>query len=888
MVMRTARLGKIKIFLRAAMKKPVRQQLYALFIVNAIPALVARNIWFELWTGTRPQSWDGSGHYTMAQFYSQSVFPDTFGWTHMFFSGIPSPNFYPPLFYWLVALLEHSHLFSFLTAFKLVLVIPVLLLPTAIWTLTWRVSGKKCSAAAAAALIVTPLLTDYRFFNPIGLMGINYTSTFMVGMYSQTLGFVLLIAWYVLYSGENICRPWRFALSSLLLALALLANFFSATVAVLFVVSTVFYEFLGVCRQYNNTACRQLKRVLTAHALSPLIAVSLTLFWTASVINSFDYFVTRPRTISFNMLVPSVMWVWYALAAAGVLFWLRRPTQLMWPYLTTCLASAGGIFFSATVSPRWFPLYPPRLITTLNLLLAVPAGIVTAAALQQLYKGFFAPPLQQQKHGSLGRKSTGGGVRVHSRPFSMIAIILVLLIGVVTVINWVTPTDYSLSFYQTNNNERIDQVLRFAERHRDGRYLVEVPPFSDVEASLDARAINSYLGMQGNEAVSLFFREAAPNVLFFNPLVNALSTQPDAIGISSVLTDDREFNHQSLSRHLERARFAGIRYLVMATSAMKNRLTNEALVEARHDLGVWSVFDIGKGNYQEPLTGARPLTYRPALVVSDFSFKLRRREEYEFVRFAEEQFNDNWFDVLLALSPELRIDHLHSLENFGAVIIDTYKYDNEARAFDLLRDYAQRRKLIMLTSDSPLFHRIKTSMGQFPHAQIIDRPLVRADGDWVVAGRPTFHYGESEVRRVWREIQQALDQSKVIVNTSLARPLESERHQLAITIIPDHAVSTSEERLPVLIPTTYHPNWRRTDGDTIYPATPFFMLTFAREPMRLVFARRPLDWAGLVASAATLLTLCAYVFWSYAPSWLGVFGTRYLRARRARAPWQAT
>lgn len=845
--------------------------LLSLLVVSITPLFLTKALWGEVVAGQRPQAWDGTGHYALAQIYVQFGFPSTFGWTHAFFGGLPFPNFYPPLFYWLIALLDYTHLFSLPTAFKIVLVIPVSLVPAAIWMMAWKVTGKNWRAATAAALVILPLLVDQRFFNSTGLMGLNYPSTFLLGMYSQPLGFVLLIAWYVLYSSRRIFRLWGFALSSILLALALLANFFGATTAALLVVTTVAHDALKLIREDDAITRRQLWRTLAARAFSPIVAGCLASFWVAPLAASYDYFVTRPHSIPLNMLVPAVMWGWYGLAAAGVVIWLRRPTPQMWPYLATCLTLAGGVFFAAAFSPRWFPLHPPRLITTLNFLLAVPAGIAASAVLQQIFQRVWRRPSPQRQHSTSRirsqRKQITNAGSLQSRPFGMIAVTILGSIGILIAVSWITPSDYSLAFYPDGHNERIDPVLRFAEHHRDGRYLVEVPPFSDVESALDARAINSYLGAQGNEAVSLFFREAAPNVLFFNPLVNALSTQPDAFGISSVLTADRDFAQQPLARHIERARFAGIRYLVMTTPTMKNRLDSEIAVEARHDLGPWSVFDIGKGAYQEgQLTGARTLAYQPALVIGDFSFKLRRREEYDFVRFAEEQFGDNWFDVLLARSPESRIDRLTSLDNFGAVVVDTYAYDDEARAFELLRDYAQRRKLVLLASDSSLFRRISDQIAQFPNAQIIDRPLGRARGEWIEADRPAFNYGTSAVRRAWREIQQALDQSKVEIPPAGVMSVKSEKTPLTISLAPNSTTAAPSEPVPVLVPTSYHPNWQRTDGETIYPATPFFMLTFIREPTQLIFARRPLDWAGLVASAVTLFLLIAYLLWCYGPS----------------------
>src|SRR5271169_1430250 len=55
-----------------------------------------------------PRSWDGSGHVAASYIYDSTVFPDTFGWTRGWLGGMPLPNFYPPLFYWIVAILHHA------------------------------------------------------------------------------------------------------------------------------------------------------------------------------------------------------------------------------------------------------------------------------------------------------------------------------------------------------------------------------------------------------------------------------------------------------------------------------------------------------------------------------------------------------------------------------------------------------------------------------------------------------------------------------------------------------------------------------------------------------------------------------------------------------------
>src|SRR5205823_5433852 len=72
------------------------------------------------------------------------------------------------------------------------------------------------------------------------------------------------------------------------------------------------------------------------------------------------------------------------------------------------------------------------------------------------------------------------------------------------------------------------------------------------------------------------------------------------------------------------------------------------------------------------------------------------------------------------------------------------------------------------------------------------------------------------------------------------------------------------ERVPVLINTTFHPNWQRADGASVYAATPFAMLTFVDRTTELTFARRQSERLALVGSAIALLALCCFVAWPMA------------------------
>ncbi len=801
-----------------------------ILFVTALPILFAGELWENVWNGTLPRAWDGSGHFALAQLYSQSVFPDTFGWTPAFFTGMPMPNFYPPLFYWCVALVHQ--LVPFATAFKIILVLPVLLLPAAIWTLAWRVSDKNRVVATCAACAVLPLLVDARFSNNTGLLGLSYSGTFIYGLYSQTLGFILLIAWYVVYSGKQ-QQSWRVALSAILLALAVLANFFGGATAVIFIATIIYQDLKSLYRSDLNNR-KQARRQLLAHVASPLIALSLTLFWLWPMFNAYDYFVTRPQAVPFSALVTPATLAWYLIALVGVFLWLNRPTEQMGPYLVGCLILEVCVFFGVTVAPRWFPLQPQRFSATLNFLLALPVGYALSVAFQKV-------------------RSDLAVITTNKRIDVLRCLRIALLLFLVPLALWsIAGPEYEFAFYHASNIDRIDPLLNFAQQHKDGRYLVEAPLFDEAETAFDGRAINAYLGLQGNETLAFVFREASPSVIFIDPLVSAFSVQSDTFGVSSTLIGDNDFAHQPVAAHLDRARFMGVRYLVINSAIMKNRLDREQGIVGKHDFGRWSIYELANH-----VPDVRPLAFKPALLVTSVSVKARRETDYGFVRFAEEQFAANWFDVLLARAPETKIDRLDVPDSFGALVIDTYDYDNESHAYDKLLAFAQDRPLILLASDAPLFHRLKNAIGSFPKAEIINRDS-EPPGEWLESNEPVHNYRNSSARKTWNAIKQTLDNHKIPIENSPALSLKHDRGNM--TIDPG---ATLGKEVPVLIGTTYHPNWVRADKEPIYTATPFFMLTFVRQPTLLSYERRSTERLSLIISGSALLVLGCALAWNY-------------------------
>lgn len=278
----------------------------------------------------------------------------------------------------------------------------------------------------------------------------------------------------------------------------------------------------------------------------------------------------------------------------------------------------------------------------------------------------------------------------------------------------------------------------------------------------------------------------------------------------------------------------------------------EPMVGTRLDFGEWSVFEI----CQNPAPRAQVLPYRPALLIGDLTVKRRRQNWPNFIRFAEEQFFDNWFNVLLVHTPEERIDILADsidLSQFGALILDKYECDDCELSYNILREVARRRPVILMMSHTRLFHRIRANLSEFKLAYIIERSSDDA-GHWMdnIYG-PTDRYQSSSIRAQWKQIRDILEEHKVETEAANVNAVIS---QNSIQINYDSTMSPPPEfAAPVLVRTSYHPNWQRNNGQAIYAVTPMFMVTFVNQSTNIIFTRRWFDWGALSISALVFVTL---------------------------------
>jgi len=821
--------------LQERLKVGTSQIAYLVFVL-ILPAVSLVMI-SEIIFGDSAKAWDGSAHWAIGKIYSSDIFPNTSGWTFKAFGGMPFPNFYPPSFFWLIAFIDQKLALPFDVSIRIWIAGPTLLIPHVIWRLTSHLSDNGNLTRIFGSIACLFLLIDQRFSFALPA-GLDYFSTFQIGLYSQPLGFVFLVLWMVALQG---CHKSfvRFALTTILLSATVLTNVFAGTVAALFGIVSIGCSAFRYSRFGNDTAEAQKPKILLCQVVSAILAIGLVAFWVLPMLNQYDYFVTRPYTVELVQLITPAWIVWFLLAMAGSYVWLQSPTRMTAPYLLTCAILAFVVVFASTVAPGWMPLQSPRYLTFLNFFLIVPV----AYSLSFLFK--YAARLL----GEIGRGTNTFAIR--DIPYTTgITVFVIVVLAISTGVRW----GYGFAFYVENEAKELERILEFAKNHTDGRYLVEVinpqVNFDFASAAFEARAINAYLVSNGNETISAVYHEASPHSLFSLPVTNSFSDYNDSFGISSILSDDESFYRQSSEDHIARAKLLGTKYLVIRTPERKKEFERTRGLTLQKKIGFWSIFSIDG----PPRVATKLLEHKPALVFSDFTLKARHRNDSSYIRWVEEQFNDGWFDVQLARSEESRID-AHSQEdlgNFGAIILEEYEYSDLNIALNRLIRFSETGMVIAIKDNSELFELIEAKRTSFKNLVVIENLGSKESGPILDSNDPRFDYSNTEIRRTWRKMREVLDRNKIPVTNSAKTQLKKAKNRMEISLDSENS---SQKPVPVVVANTFHPNWSRTDGQKIYTTTPFNQLTFADQSFEIRFERRPIEVAAVWVSFGTLLLL---------------------------------
>lgn len=610
---------------------------------------------------------DAFNHLVVAQYYAENIFPKTWGWVPLWYGGMPFPQFYPPLFYFLLALLSKILPFSFVTIFKTVTLSLYLIVPALVSGFARRLISKE--AGIISGLISVLFITDYGVRS---FWGASSYAMFNSGLETQFLGFAFLLPWlYFMVTAEK--NKHAIYIAQVLLFFLFLSNAHVVPVA-----GALFFALMLVRANRHNA----LKYFLSGFV--PLLAAS---FWYIPMLAQYKYLVSIAITPSQQELTVFLIFPGVFLLCTLYLA-LKRKESDMLIIPATFLMILPVLFLSSVISS--LPVHPARMIELVYSLVPIPLAYLAVRLFSHL----------------------------PSRTFKLIAYVLIFmpLIGLV----WISSFSKSYDGFYTNEEQ--DNLPDIVASLKNAKGLVHVERHSHI--GYRAYALNAVLGQNGIKTNYINFRESAVSSIFRIPLLNSLSRASETWGVKSFLVEDQLFLKQPLTAALERARFMNVDHFLMQSYQMVNSMRKSKEVNFDKNLGTWKLFSLKEEGEEAEIPDTQ-LT----LLFSHVTFKNRKLADYDYAHIQEELlFSRAYNHVLFVQANDTLLDRTKDLFKFNSAMISEYHYRSEDKAYARLKEYALTHHLVLVSDNDPLFKRLAAL--SLPTIHIIEKKSTETSVDY--------------------------------------------------------------------------------------------------------------------------------------------------------------
>jgi hypothetical protein len=750
-----------------------------------------------------PGGWDGTAHYAIADVYARHIFPALSGWVPEYFAGMPYPDFYPPVFYFLVGALTKGGL-STRSAFLAVQVLASAAVPLLSYLCARRLSGTRVGGLVAGLLTIGYLVSR----NALSLYGITLQGTFAAGLSTQLLGHCMVLLFYSAFLAalEDRGSATR---AALFLALVPLTNVHMVWVAALLFLA------LSATKLVMAPSRAERLRVLAVHGGIGVVALLLSACWVVPMLARLRYVPTLalapvPPGMAAFLFFRLAIYLVFGLAAA-LLERNARAIALavsLVLLLALCVLPARHLFLGDAA------LQPGRLAVAFPFLMTFLVGYLVGVA-GKLLPGPFAQP----------------------------AVALACAAAFFLHFKLETAPSGTLSEAQL---AEYDNVLRALDGRTDGRVLTEM----DARGSDNPFALQALVGASGGHSLTTVFRESSTNVFFTVPVRNRFSSVKETFGVDSKVVAVDDFAPE-WERELARLRLFNVRYFAVHSAELKEKLAALPGVRRESPPGRWELYAL-----EAPAPGLAAVpAHAPVLTFAAFSVKRRPDFGFDFVRLGEEMLAAGRLDVPLALAPGGRLDGAEAdLGRFRTALVTEYRYEDAERAYAALEHFSRDRHLLLLESEDPLYARLAPLARERATVHLLPALAERPALDPQATASEQAVVEQRASRAVHQRLLDVLDRVKEpvgdvprhVVATSSSR----EQLELALDAAPARPV-------PVWVRQGYFPHWRNSEGEPIYMATPTFQLTFMpRQRAELRIQRGGLEWgAGLLSVLGLVLAL---------------------------------
>lgn len=633
--------------------------LFALAIPASLFLFLIDTVLFY-WTTPYVIGWDGTGHATIAKVYAETIFPATWGWIDTWYTGMPFPQFYPPLFYFFFACLYLSTQFEYMALFKTVVITLVFGIPPLLMWITHAYTKRTYPTITAGIISGILILTDFQY-----TLGIDFISSLYTGLVTQLFAFYIFIFWL----RNFLSKKW--VTSTILLALLALANAHMVPVVLFFYIASFAYDI------WNERS----KRVAYPYVASGVIAIGITAFWSFPMLWYSDFLLTKAISLPSVFAFIQQHVLLFGTSLVGLLISILKKNS----YLFIPTASVFGlifinIFLSFEVSTG-LPLHLYRWLGPM--LMIVPFIIAYALHLVLAH----AP------------KKYIGSI------YTACALSFILFTPI--------AADTVLSSKGVTNLEEIPALLALSQK-LEGRIVVEGTSYSGSQTSF---VIEGLLGAQGNTGTISVFRESSINALFFIPVRNTISTDKELWGFDSFLNGRESFFLQEPREHVDRLIRFNIAHVVVRSKRVKDILEADPRVSLHGSVDKWNIYTITPTS-PDAMDVITQLSEPPIALYAALGWTARQPEEITWARVQEEVLYTS-SNVHFISPNDQTIDTSPSLDEFPISVIASYEFKDLNAAISRLTSTSSMKKLYLIDDGSETARFFIESLQHLPHTTVV-------------------------------------------------------------------------------------------------------------------------------------------------------------------------
>jgi uncharacterized membrane protein len=751
--------------------------------------------------------WDGSSHFAIAKYYSESIFPSVWGWVPNWFMGMPFPQFYPPLFYYLLAVISRLSSIPFISIFKLVALSLIAIIPVLL-SLLYYVRVKKSKLQAFCVLVLSILLMSLK--TNFAIVATSVYGVLNTGLVTQPLAIIFLIIWLTFFT-EIDKGPINRYIAGFLLVMIFLSNA-HVVITTAFLFTFFFINKLFLSKK-NELGRWHILKIFGLYFLSGGLPLIVASFWYIPMINYYDYFsgmsISTAHTLgNINDLFISHYYLIIFLVLSFV-FSFKKNTLVKIISATTILFAIFLYIKIETIFPN-LPFHPDRWIGIMYSFLPILIVFVFSEAYYRI---------------SINKKL------LHI----IISLIAIFTIAQILPTIFFTQSNLLRGIYTDGITENIGDVINY---FKDKKGLVLTESYSPRESPANL-ILDTEIGLQENKALTFILRESSISSPILTAIRNTFSKSPECWhSIKCHLSNDFDYHGQPIDKHIKTARDLGVEYFLIRTRAIKDELDTSRLVKKVKDFGNWAIYQ----TTTSPANISIP-EREPVLVFSELNVHSWSQKTYDYMSLVEQiNIKRHRTDFTFAYADKPNIDDNTDLYKFNYLLLQDYKYTDFEKAYKKLKSYAEEKNIIAVRDNNILFNAIEDISKTSDRILIVDKGKIINQGN--------------EYDYLVKLMDNFVKKTQISKNTKVS--LQDNRNHLDIHLIN----SDAEKVIPILLKQSHFPAWKELNGSKIYLSSPTYSLLFMNKSTSIYFSTPKIVIVAHVISLLGIILSTILFIWT--------------------------